>query len=95
MGMRYLVFQVLSGVFLLAGALVHYQATGSLAFEHIGLGSVSGWLIFIAFGIKSAFPFLHGWLTDGYPEATGTFFCRHSQTRLRSMLWREDLLVKR
>ncbi|MCK5921200.1 MAG: Na(+)/H(+) antiporter subunit D, partial [Methylococcales bacterium] len=71
-GMRYLIFQVLSGVFLLAGALVHYQATGSLAFEHIGLESVAGWLIFIAFGIKSAFPFLHGWLTDGYPEATAT-----------------------
>jgi len=71
-GMRYLIFQVLSGVFLLAGALVHFHATGSLAFEHIGLGSVAGWLIFIAFGIKSAFPFLHGWLTDGYPEATAT-----------------------
>ena len=71
-GMRYLIFQILSGVFLLAGALVHYHATGSLAFNHIGLESIAGWLIFIAFGIKSAFPFLHGWLTDGYPEATAT-----------------------
>lgn len=71
-GMRYLIFQVLSGVFLLAGALVHYQATGSLAFDHIGLESTAGWLILIAFGIKSAFPFLHNWLTDGYPEATAT-----------------------
>ena len=70
--MRYLIIQVLSGVFLLAGALVHYQETGSLAFEHIGLGSVGSWLIFIAFGIKSAFPFLHSWLTDSYPEATAT-----------------------
>ncbi|MEA1889570.1 MAG: Na(+)/H(+) antiporter subunit D [Pseudomonadota bacterium] len=71
-GMRYLIFQVMSGVFLLAGALVHYHATGSLAFDHIGLQGLAGWLIFIAFGIKSAFPFLHGWLTDGYPEATAT-----------------------
>jgi len=71
-GMRYLVFQVLSGVFLLAGALVHYNTTGSLAFDHIGLEGTAGWLIFIAFGIKSAFPFLHSWLTDGYPEATAT-----------------------
>ncbi|MCF6199452.1 MAG: Na(+)/H(+) antiporter subunit D [Hyphomicrobiaceae bacterium] len=71
-GMRYLVFQVLSGVLLLAGALVHYQATGSMAFNHIGLDSTAGWIILIAFGIKSAFPFLHGWLTDGYPEATAT-----------------------
>lgn len=71
-GMRYLIFQVLSGVFLLAGALVYYQETGSLAFDHIGLEGMAGWLILIAFGIKSAFPFLHGWLTDGYPEATAT-----------------------
>ena len=43
-GMRYLIFQVLSGVFLLAGALVHYQATGSLAFDHIGLEEgTAGW----------------------------------------------------
>ncbi|MEN8170549.1 MAG: Na(+)/H(+) antiporter subunit D [Pseudomonadota bacterium] len=71
-GMRYLVFQILSGLFLLAGALVHYQATGSLAFEHIGLTGIGSWLIFIAFGIKCAFPFLHTWLTDSYPEATAT-----------------------
>ena len=83
-GMRYLIFQVLSGVFLLAGALVHYDATGSLAFEHIGLESTAGWLIFIAFGIKSAFPFLHGWLTDGYPEATvtGTVFLSAFTTKV-------------
>ncbi|PVV22084.1 MAG: Na(+)/H(+) antiporter subunit D, partial [gamma proteobacterium symbiont of Ctena orbiculata] len=71
-GMRYLVFQVLSGVLLLAGALLHYQETGSLMFDHVGLNGLAGWLVFIAFGIKSAFPFLHSWLTDGYPEATPT-----------------------
>jgi multicomponent Na+:H+ antiporter subunit D len=71
-GVRYLIFQVLSGVLLLAGALVHYKTTGSLEFGHVGLSDVSGWLIFLAFGIKSAFPLLHGWLTDGYPEATAT-----------------------
>lgn len=83
-GMRYLIFQVLSGVLLLAGALVYFHDTGSLAFNHIGLGSTAGWLIFIAFGIKSAFPFLHSWLTDGYPEATvtGTVFLSAFTTKV-------------
>ena len=71
-GQRYLIIQVTSGVLLLAGALVHYHQHGSLAFDYIGLESISGTLIFIAFGIKCAFPFLHNWLTDAYPEATPT-----------------------
>lgn len=83
-GIRYLVFQVMSGVFLLAGALLYFHDTGSLAFEHVGLNSVAGWLIFIAFGIKSAFPFLHSWLTDSYPEATvtGTVFLSAFTTKV-------------
>jgi multicomponent Na+:H+ antiporter subunit D len=71
-GMRYLIIQVSSGLLLLAGALVQYYQTGSLAFDFIGLQGISGWLIFLAFGIKCAFPFLHNWLTDAYPEATPT-----------------------
>ena len=71
-GMRYLVIQVGSGVILLAGVLFHYHGTGSLAFDHIGLESPGGALILIAFGIKCAFPLLHNWLQDSYPEATVT-----------------------
>ncbi len=71
-GMRYLIIQVTSGVLLFAGAMVQYYQTGSLAFEFIGLEGISGWLIFLAFGIKCAFPLLHNWLTDAYPEATPT-----------------------
>ena len=71
-GMRYLVFQVGSGVLLLAGTLVHYRYTGSLAFDFIGLNNPGGWLILLAFGIKCAFPFLHNWLTDAYPASTPT-----------------------
>ncbi len=71
-GMRYLVIQVSSGMLLLAGALLHYHQSGSLAFDYIGLQGISGWLIFLAFGIKCAFPLLHNWLTDAYPEATPT-----------------------
>ncbi|MGD8934685.1 MAG: Na(+)/H(+) antiporter subunit D, partial [Gammaproteobacteria bacterium] len=83
-GMRYLVIQVSSGVLLLAGALVHYYQNGSLAFEYIGLEGLSGWLIFIAFGIKCAFPFLHNWLTDAYPESTptGTVFLSAFTTKV-------------
>lgn len=71
-GMRYLIVQVLSGVLLLAGLLVHYQATGSTLFEHLGLNSVGTLLIFLAFGIKCAFPLMHNWLQDAYPAATVT-----------------------
>lgn len=71
-GMRYLIVQVLSGVLLLAGLLVHYQATGSTLFEHLGLNSMGTLLIFLAFGIKCAFPLMHNWLQDAYPAATVT-----------------------
>lgn len=71
-GMRYLLIQVASGLLLLAGAVMQVKATGTLAFEHIGLGAPGGLLIFLAFGIKCAFPLLHNWLQDAYPEATVT-----------------------
>jgi len=71
-GMRYLVVQIASGVLLLAGLLMHYHQTGSLAFTTLGLSSTGTLLIFVAFGIKCAFPLLHNWLQDAYPEATVT-----------------------
>jgi multicomponent Na+:H+ antiporter subunit D len=71
-GMRYLIIQVLSGVLLLAGLLIYYSQTGSLTFDLIGTGHIGGWVILLAFGIKAAFPLLHTWLTDAYPEATPT-----------------------
>jgi multicomponent Na+:H+ antiporter subunit D len=69
-GMRYLIVQITSGVLLLAGVLIHYQQTGSIAFGVIGLASPGGALILLGFGIKCAFPLLHTWLPDAYPEAT-------------------------
>jgi len=89
-GMRYLAFQVTSGLLLLAGALLHYNETGSLVFDYIGLEGLDGFenlgglLIFLAFGIKCAFPFLHNWLTDAYPEATptGTVFLSAFTTKV-------------
>lgn len=71
-GMRYLIVQVASGVILLAGVVLQYHDTGSIAFDAMTLGSPATWCIFIAFGIKCAFPLLHNWLEDAYPAATVT-----------------------
>ncbi len=75
-GMRYLIVQIASGVLLLSGAILQAEQTGSIAFDRMDLGNLATWLIFLAFGIKCAFPFLHNWLQDAYPEATvtGTVF---------------------
>jgi multicomponent Na+:H+ antiporter subunit D len=81
---RYLLVQIGSGVLLLAGIVLHHAQTGSIAFEHIGLTTPGATLIFIAFGIKCAFPLLHNWLQDAYPEATvtGTVFLSAFTTKL-------------
>ncbi len=71
-GIRYLIIQVLSGVLLLMGLLLHYRDTGSLAFEAMTLGTLGTWLIFLSFGMKCAFPLMHNWLQDSYPAATVT-----------------------
>ncbi|MGR3291402.1 MAG: Na(+)/H(+) antiporter subunit D [Paracoccaceae bacterium] len=71
-GMRYLIIQIGSGVILLAGVALFYRETGSIAFELMTLKSPATWLIFLAFGIKCAFPLLHNWLQDSYPAATVT-----------------------
>ena len=96
-GMRYLIVQVGSGVILLAGILLHLRDTGSVAFSDafykllpttdgfiLGLNSPGTMLIFLAFGIKAAFPLLHCWLKDTYPEATvtGTVFLSAFTTKL-------------
>ena len=83
-GMRYLIIQVLSGVILLAGALFYGAQHNTLEFNFIGLEGIAGWLIFIAFGIKCAFPVVHNWLTDAYPEATvtGTVFLSAFTTKV-------------
>ena len=72
-GLRYLAIHVLSGVMLLAGAVIHAADTGSWAFDDsLTIETLGGMLIFLAFGIKCAFPFMHNWLQDAYPKATVT-----------------------
>jgi multicomponent Na+:H+ antiporter subunit D len=90
-GMRYLVIQVGSGVLLLAGIILRAGDSGSIAFGKLigddGLlmsASPGVVLIFLAFGIKAAFPFLHNWLQDAYPNGTvtGTVFLSAFTTKL-------------
>jgi multicomponent Na+:H+ antiporter subunit D len=69
-GMRYVVIQLLSGMLLLAGAALRFDTGESLHFDRIGIDGAGGMLILAAFGIKCAFPLLHNWLQDSYPEAT-------------------------
>jgi multicomponent Na+:H+ antiporter subunit D len=71
-GLRYLAFNVSSGLLLLSGALLYSSETGSIDFGLIGLGGPGSWLIFLGFGIKAGFPLLHSWIVDSYPEATAT-----------------------
>jgi len=83
-GVRYLIVNVVSGVLLLAGAVVHAHETGSIRFDYMGLNGLASWLILLAFGIKAGFPLLHNWLVDAYPEATptGTVFLSAFTTKV-------------
>jgi multicomponent Na+:H+ antiporter subunit D len=75
-GFRYFMVHVAGGLCLLAGIIIHVQQTGSAEFGFIGLDGLASHLIFIGFGVNCAWPLLHTWLSDAYPEATitGTIF---------------------
>ncbi|MEJ2515489.1 MAG: Na(+)/H(+) antiporter subunit D [Gammaproteobacteria bacterium] len=77
-GIRYLLLQVLSGMLLLVGIVIHIVETGQADFTALRLDAAGAWFIFIGLGLKAGFPVLHTWLTDAYPEATETgtvFLC--------------------
>jgi multicomponent Na+:H+ antiporter subunit D len=75
-GYRYLLVHATGGLCLLAGIVLYVNQTGSIEFGYIGLNGLASYLIFFGFGINCAWPVLHTWLTDAYPEATitGTIF---------------------
>ena len=83
-GMRYLGLHVLSGVLLLFGAMQIYFDTGDMSIRALELGNPGVLLVFLAFGIKAGFPFLHTWLADAYPKATvvGTVILSAFTTKL-------------
>src|SRR5690606_13553866 len=82
--MRYLGFQIGSGLLLLAGVAMHLAETGKIAFADIAASGAAlpvgvldidapgAVLILAAFGIKAAFPMVHNWLQDAYPKTTET-----------------------
>ncbi len=76
--MRYLAIQVLSGVLLLDGAAYYFNNNGGSMMvpttigQGISLSDPGAIFLFLAFGIKAAFPLLHNWLQDSYPKATVT-----------------------
>ena len=84
-GVRYLAIHVLSGVLLLAGAVMYGRANGGdFTIGHVGLENPGGFLLFLAMGIKCGFPLLHNWIQDAYPKAsvTGTVILSAFTTKL-------------
>jgi multicomponent Na+:H+ antiporter subunit D len=73
-GFRYVLVHIFGGLVLLAGILLHWSQTGSLAFKNIGAssGAIAWALILVAFLLNAAVPPLGPWLPDAYPEATVT-----------------------
>ena len=73
-GYRYLLVHIFGGLLLLAGILIHWSQTGSLAFGDMSAysGGLAFGLILAAFLLNAAVPPLGAWLPDAYPEATVT-----------------------
>ncbi len=71
-GIRYFLFHILGGLFLLAGLLLRYKATQSFAFLPVTPAEAHfyDYLILIGFCVNAAVIPLHAWLPDAYPEAT-------------------------
>jgi len=79
-GFRYLLVHTAGGLLLLAGIILRWRATGSLAFEGLDVHNPEVWTYLICFGfmLNAAVPPLHAWLPDAYGEATVTgsvFMC--------------------
>lgn len=69
-GFRYILVHAFGGSCLLAGIVIHYVDTQSIAFEFLGLNGLGSMLILVGFLLNAAVPPLHAWLSDAYPKAT-------------------------
>jgi len=83
-GYRYMLVHAAGGLCLLAGIVIHVNQTGSIQFDYLGLNGPGSYFIFLGFGLNCAWPLLHPWLTDSYPEATitGTIFLSAFTTKV-------------
>lgn len=83
-GLRFLTIQIIAGLLLTAGAAMYGVERGTFLIGQLGglwngvvlgiidPGSMGGMLILAGVGIKAAFPLVHNWLTDAYPNTTET-----------------------
>ena len=55
-GMRYLIVQVIAGLLLLTGIILHARTSGSIEFTQMDPGTPGGALIFLAFGDQVCLP---------------------------------------
>jgi multicomponent Na+:H+ antiporter subunit D len=69
-GFRYLMMHSFGGLILLGGIIMHISEQHSISLGFIGLSSTATYLIFLGMGVNAAWPLLHAWLTDAYPEST-------------------------
>ena len=69
-GFRYILVHTAGGLILLAGIMLLYNETGSMAFNAVDPNSNAFYFIIIGFMINAAVPPLHAWLPDAYPQAT-------------------------
>ncbi len=68
--LRYVLVHLGGGLLLLAGILIRFHETGSIAVEQIGLTGIASLLIFLGIAVNAAIPPLHAWLKDAYPTAS-------------------------
>ena len=83
-GLRYLAIQSIAGLLMLAGAVMYGIEKNTFMFTELGglwngvlvgildLNQPGAALILAGVGVKAAFPLVHNWLTDAYPNTTET-----------------------
>ena len=71
-GFRYILVHMTGGCILLAGIILHVNASGSLLFVKFDFQTIGAKLILVGFLINAAVPPFHAWLADAYPEGTIT-----------------------